>query len=201
MAERLVTLVVPFGAETVPISFGTTVYRPYLADPENPASPWLVKMPADIAQHFTHNRGFSMDKEVAGVPDGMVKLRHPEGIGCSFGDTFYKPDANGYVLVPVAAGGILIETHGFRAPGAAVEVPADPRDAELARLRAENEALQAQITAAGAQPKPPRQPKATKAADGATGPTGPEDGAAGTGDAASGATGATGADTAAGAQA
>ena len=72
------------------------------------------------------------------VPAGMVLLRHPETIGCSFGGISYKPDESGNVLVPAGATGEL-DTHGFFVvpddqPSAPAPKP-DRRDAVIANLK------------------------------------------------------------------
>jgi hypothetical protein len=55
-----VTLVVPFGAQGNPISYGTVDYSPmaYRADITNSNSPWLVDVPAHVAERLCHNAGF-----------------------------------------------------------------------------------------------------------------------------------------------
>jgi hypothetical protein len=34
------------------VSHGPTGYRPYLKDPRDPLSAWLVDVPRDVADHF-----------------------------------------------------------------------------------------------------------------------------------------------------
>jgi hypothetical protein len=53
-----VILVLPAGAESAPISHGTTSYPPFRADHTDPASPWLVDVPPEVAVHLCHNAGF-----------------------------------------------------------------------------------------------------------------------------------------------
>lgn len=50
--SNIVTLICPPNAEAMPISHGTTAFRPYLADPRDSGSVWLVDVPLDAARHF-----------------------------------------------------------------------------------------------------------------------------------------------------
>lgn len=51
-------LVVPPGAESAPISHGTTSYAAFRADHTDPTSLWLVDVPREAAVHLMHNAGF-----------------------------------------------------------------------------------------------------------------------------------------------
>ena len=51
-------------------------------------------------------------KETTRTPVGVVPMRHPEGVGCSFGGRQYEPGAEGIVLVPIEAVSHLLG-HGF----------------------------------------------------------------------------------------
>jgi hypothetical protein len=52
MNGDLVTLVCPPGAEQALVSFGSRGFRPFMLDPDDPHTPWLVKLPAYEASHF-----------------------------------------------------------------------------------------------------------------------------------------------------
>jgi hypothetical protein len=120
-----VTLIVPAGTLGYPIAHGTTSYEPY----RDASGLWLVDVPPEVAAHLIKVGGFAMadrrqNSRTADVqirasavqpicPSGMVAMRHPEGIGCSFAGRGYAPDAKGVVLVPVEAAAELI-AHGFR---------------------------------------------------------------------------------------
>jgi hypothetical protein len=107
----LVTLVVPIGAESAPISHGMTQFPPYLADHMDLASRWLVDVPAEIAAHLTHNGGFAMKKQQVAAPPARewVIIHHPEDPRASCGGE-RQPD--GDWLVPVAMAAELI-AHGW----------------------------------------------------------------------------------------
>jgi hypothetical protein len=145
--ENLI-LVVPDGAVGAPISHGDRQFRPYLADPADPASRWLLDVPPEVGVHLVKNGGFAVAKSksaLADIPPGMVRLRAPADWACpSFGGITYTPDENLVVVVPAGAAGQLVEALGYR-PVSDSDDPAepveDPRDAEIARLTAENEAL------------------------------------------------------------
>ncbi|HZU90090.1 MAG TPA: hypothetical protein VE993_12610 [Stellaceae bacterium] len=109
----MVTLIVPPGAADYPIAHGTEPYHPYRADHADPASQWLVDVPEAVAAHLLHVGGFAVaKKETAPAPQGMVAMRHPESIGCSFAGQTYGPDADGFVSVPAEAAAALA-AHGF----------------------------------------------------------------------------------------
>jgi hypothetical protein len=111
----MVTLIVPPGAADYPIAHGTERFIPYRRDHADPASVWLVEVPAEIAVHFLKVGGFAVaKKEAPAVPAGMVRMRHPEGTGCSFAGRGYEADADGVVLVPAEAAAELA-AHGFTA--------------------------------------------------------------------------------------
>ncbi|HEX3884753.1 MAG TPA: hypothetical protein VHW66_19020 [Stellaceae bacterium] len=141
-----------------------------------------VLVPREAVDSLLSTGGFAMADLPLPVPTGMARLAHPEHIGCAFGGKTYEPGADGTVLVPAEAAAVLMEAHGFCTPSPALEVPVDPRDAELAALRAERDDLQTKLAAA----EKPAKPKPAKAADGPTGATGP------TGASGAGSTGATG---------
>lgn len=150
-----------------------------------------VLVPREAVDSLTSTGGFAIMADLSNaVPTGMARLAHPEHIGCAFGGKTYEPDADGTVLVPAEAAAVLMEAHGFCTPTPELEMKADPRDAELAALRAERDALQVKLAAAEKPAKPPKAEKPAKpdGSTGATGATGPagDDGA-------SGATGSTGA--------
>jgi hypothetical protein len=57
-ADGFITLIAPPGAETGAISHGDREFRPYRADHRDAASPWLVDVPAEAAQHLCRKGGF-----------------------------------------------------------------------------------------------------------------------------------------------
>jgi hypothetical protein len=104
-----VTLIVPHDTLGYPIAHGTTSFEPY---PDG-GGRWLVDVPDAVAAHLLHVGGFAVaKKETAPAPQGMVAMRHPESIGCSFAGQTYEPDADGVVLVPAEAAAALA-AHGF----------------------------------------------------------------------------------------
>jgi hypothetical protein len=118
-----VTLIVPYGTLGYPIAHGTTGFEPY---PDGMGW-WLVDVPDTIAAYLLKTGGFSMaKKDQPAAPAGMVRLRHPEGVGCSFAGQAYEPNADGVVLVPAEAVAALV-AHGF----VAVEEPAPEKAGEL----------------------------------------------------------------------
>ena len=52
-------LVCPAGAETAPISHGTTAYEAYREDIHSPHSRWLVAVPRYVAVHLCRVGGFA----------------------------------------------------------------------------------------------------------------------------------------------
>lgn len=133
MAEGLVTLraVFPFWDD---VTFGTEHYR-HDAD-------GTVNVPRAAVQALLHNGGYVMVERAPAAGPGMVRLCHPEGIGCGVGGYFYEPDAAGVVTVPNGAVAEL-RAHGFRGVDEPLGEAADPRDREIARLQGEYEALAA----------------------------------------------------------
>lgn len=82
-----------------------------------------VTVPGEVADRLMQGGGFI---EVVGdtpvVPVGLVRLRHPDGSGCSWGGTSYAPGKGGVVTVPVTAEADLA-SHGF------VRVEGEPQPA------------------------------------------------------------------------
>jgi hypothetical protein len=111
-----VVLQVPPGAADYPIAHGTEPYHPYRADHADPASVWLVDVPEEVAAYLLKTGGFAVAKSERppAAPAGMVRMRHPEGVGCSFAGQVYEPDEDGVVLVPAEAVAALA-AHGFAA--------------------------------------------------------------------------------------
>ncbi|HJU15719.1 MAG TPA: hypothetical protein VJ770_04550 [Stellaceae bacterium] len=112
----MVTLIVPPGTLGYPVSHGTASFEPY---PDGEGR-WLVDVPDEVAAHLLHVGGFAVAKKAESMtlPAGMVTLRHPEGVACSFAGRVYAPDAEGVVRVPAAAAAELT-AHGFVAVGGA----------------------------------------------------------------------------------
>ncbi len=99
-----VTLVIPFGGHDTPIAHGSIDYQPnaYRADITDPNSPWLVDVPAHVAEHLCHNAGFyQMPQESEPSFTGTARLYAPHG--CSWNGVQYEPDADDIVVVPSAA--------------------------------------------------------------------------------------------------
>jgi hypothetical protein len=156
MPRPMVTLQLPPGAADAPISHGTTFYRPYPADHRDPASPMLVDVPVEVAIPLLKRGGFFMAKREnpapapadtparepnrGRLPAGMVRLRHPQGAGCSHEGVSYDPEADGTVIVPHAAIGVLL-CHGFAladaggSPTAPHAVTGDARTAPIVPRR------------------------------------------------------------------
>ncbi len=61
--------------------------------------------------------------EKRGTPEGMARLRHPGGAGCSFAGREYRPEKDGSVLVPAEAARHLA-AHGFIAAEEEEEIEA-----------------------------------------------------------------------------
>jgi hypothetical protein len=99
-----VTLVCPPGAHDYPISHGTTNYRPYLADPNDPESDWHVIVPPHVAIHFLHKGGFALTQVHILQSAGSVRMIARSGASsCSWGGQTFAPDEDGAVTVPVEA--------------------------------------------------------------------------------------------------
>ena len=75
----MVTLIVPPGAESAPISHGTVAYVPYREDHTDSHSRWLVDIPHDVAHHFVGApAGFwPLDPQGSGLLPGV---REPNGV-------------------------------------------------------------------------------------------------------------------------
>jgi hypothetical protein len=56
LADAMITLVCPPGAESAPISHGETAYWAYRAD--KGSNVWLVDVPVEVARYLTWNGGF-----------------------------------------------------------------------------------------------------------------------------------------------
>jgi len=72
-----------------------------------------VDVPSEAVDSLVRVGGFERIADAAPVPQGHVALAHPQGIGCSWGGTVYPPDAEGLVIVPIAAAADLL-AHGFK---------------------------------------------------------------------------------------
>ena len=109
-----VTLVCPPGAPDYPISHITTKYRPYLADPNDEASDWLVDVPREAADHLLHKGGFRMTQVHIFQSAGSVRMIARSGASsCSWGGQTFLPDEDGAITVPVEAMADLNQTHDF----------------------------------------------------------------------------------------
>ena len=131
-----VTLLCPEGAFDYPVSHGTREFYPYRADHVDDSGrefggPWLVDVPAEVAQHFLGAGGFLiMAASTPAAPTGMVRLRkqadRPES--ADWGD--YEADADGVILIPADHNvSALCESHGYEVvpePEAAPEEPSEP---------------------------------------------------------------------------
>jgi hypothetical protein len=125
-----VTLALPLGDQntwTYPISHGDKSYRPYLADPTDPASAWHVKVPPHVAVHLMHRGGFTVVATSYVVHSaGTSFMRNDAGTGCGWGGIAFQPDEDGVVEVPIEAIGDLL-SHGFYTVPAPVAGPAPAR--------------------------------------------------------------------------
>jgi hypothetical protein len=72
-----------------------------------------IEVPSEAVDSLVRIGGFEQIADPAPVPQGHIALAHPQGIGCSWGGTVYPPDAQGLVIVPIAAAGDLM-AHGFK---------------------------------------------------------------------------------------
>jgi hypothetical protein len=134
-----ITLVVPSGAQDYPISHNTTAYRPYLADPRDPESDWLVDVPPEVASHLLHKGGFAPMTVHIFQSAGSVRMIALHGNpACSWGSQTFLPDEDGAVTVPVEAMADLVNHHFVpynealapkheEAPAVAAAAPAKPR--------------------------------------------------------------------------
>lgn len=60
LPDGWVTLVCPPGAESAPISHGTTAYRSYRV--HKMSDIWLVDVPVEVARHLMWNGGFCLQE-------------------------------------------------------------------------------------------------------------------------------------------
>jgi hypothetical protein len=79
-----------------------------------------IEVPSEAVDSLVRIGGFERIADPAPVPQGCIALVHPQAIGCSWGGTVYPPDAQGLVIVPIAAAGDLM-AHGFKPASAAEE--------------------------------------------------------------------------------
>jgi hypothetical protein len=79
-----------------------------------------LEVPSEAVDSLVRVGGFERIVEPAPVAEGYVALAHPQAIGCSWGGTAYPPDAQGFVIVPIAAAAALL-AHGFAPVSAAQE--------------------------------------------------------------------------------
>jgi hypothetical protein len=145
MADDLVTLALPPGIDGYPISHGDRSFPYYRPDPNGP---FLVDVPAEVAEHLLLRGGFSRmvrKEDAVASPGGFAMIRGPAGhSGFSFGGQSYRPDANGVVTIPVGAVEVA-RSHGFDDPAEAEILEA--RTAELAAKDAEIADLKAKLAA------------------------------------------------------
>jgi hypothetical protein len=71
-----------------------------------------LEVPSEAVDSLVRIGGFERIADAVPVPQGHVALAHSQGIGCSWGGTAYPPDAEGLVIVPIAAAADLL-VHGF----------------------------------------------------------------------------------------
>jgi len=101
-ADALVTLQAPAGTDEA--NFGEERFTV--------SSEGTIEVPAAAVDPLVEKGGF-VEVDAAPAPaSGVVKMCHPEKIGCSFRGTEYKPDADGNVEVPQRAV-VELEAHGF----------------------------------------------------------------------------------------
>jgi hypothetical protein len=58
MAEDLITLILPPGAEAGKVSHGDREWIPYRLDHTDPGSKWAVEVPKNVAYHLCRVGGF-----------------------------------------------------------------------------------------------------------------------------------------------
>jgi hypothetical protein len=71
-----------------------------------------IEAPEEAVDSLVRVGGFQRIAEAAPQPQGHIGLIHAQGVGCSWGGTTYPADAQGMVIVPIAAAGDLL-AHGF----------------------------------------------------------------------------------------
>ena len=118
----LVTLIAPPGALGYPISFGTETYRPFMENPADPASRWLVKVAPEAVAGLTTRGGFQMLEQhvLDAIPPGFALVRHLTDPKASVGGG--ESDGNGNWLVPIERVADLA-SHGFQAVEGQVPQP------------------------------------------------------------------------------
>ena len=122
----MATLLCPDGGFRNPIAHGLQQFHAYRLDyrdqgARDSGGPWAVDVPDDLVQYFVGQGGFSiMDKTPReppnqAVPVGMIRLRKIDGGDASVGfdGLAYLQDRDGTVMVPMAAMGALVESHGY----------------------------------------------------------------------------------------
>jgi hypothetical protein len=113
MADDLITLALPPGIDGYPISHGDRSFPYYRPDPHGP---FLVDVPAEVAEHLLVRGGFSRmvrKEDTMAITAGFAMMQGPAGHnGLSFGGRTYAPDENGVVTIPVGAVEIA-RSHGF----------------------------------------------------------------------------------------
>jgi hypothetical protein len=72
-----------------------------------------IDVPTEAVDSLVRVGGFERMSEAAAPPMGLVALAHPQRLGCSWRGVTYPPDAEGLVIVPIAAAQDLA-AHGFK---------------------------------------------------------------------------------------
>ncbi len=142
---EMVTLALPFGAESAPVSHGVTSYAPYREDHTDPASRWLVEVPRETVDYFTGVGGFIMKSRPApeAHADTFVRMFHPDhGVN----DDYEVED--GFHLVPNGPEVDAMRSHGFKVEGEEGEpepvpemVPAEDHRQALSRIASLEETI------------------------------------------------------------
>lgn len=166
--DRLtITLVCPPGAADsgAAISYGDRAFPPYRADHTHPLSPWLVDVPDESAVHFCHTGGFRMLTPPPAPPahDWVLMHHATDPAANPPAGSIPEPNAPGHWWI-ARVHAAQMAAHGFIAgmrAGGAVEPKADPRDDEIAALKAqlaEKDAEIARVQSAVAPPAPEAAP-------------------------------------------
>jgi len=72
-----------------------------------------IEVPSEAVDSLVRVGGFEPMADAPRDPPGLVALAHPQGLGCSWRGATYPPDAEGLIIVPLAAAQDLA-AHGFK---------------------------------------------------------------------------------------
>jgi hypothetical protein len=135
MADDLIELNIPLGADSGPISHGYFSYAPFRADITNPNSGSRVRVPRESVDHFCLTGGFTlyepqMRRRLSGETIDIERTDGPGG--CSYdGETYdsREVDVRGEIrhvlTIPLEAAAEILGSHpGFKVHAPDAEKPA-----------------------------------------------------------------------------